>query len=64
MTCKHFKGAIAIYLSMLCGTNLNSEFLTRSLTRGQQIVFSWHVYIASVSIILQLAVLYTMIFVK
>ena len=49
---------------MLCGTNLNSEFLTHSLTRGQQIVFSWHVYIASVSIILQLAVLYTMIFVK
>ena len=49
---------------MFCGTNLHSEFLTHCHTRGQQILFSWQNYITSVSIILQLVVLYTIIFVK
>ena len=40
---------IAISLSVFCGTNLNSEFLTHSLQEDNK--FSWQYYIATDSII-------------
>ena len=44
---KDFQGTSAIYLRVFWGTKLNSEFLTHSSPRGQQIVLCWQYCIGS-----------------
>ena len=54
---KHFWEGNGIYLSVFCGTNLNSKFLTNWLLEDNK--FSFLILPTTVSVICQLAVLYS-----